>query len=92
MSASTVDSAPSLKDVADADMIMMDPSLESAPHMLSAAGDQRPEMPRSKLSEILEQARHDRDMDADGELDPDAEGESPALDALATVAAGEIVQ
>lgn len=67
---------------------MMDMNLDA--QLLHAAG--RPEMRRSKLSEILEQVKHDGEMDAEGDLDADADGESPGLDALATVAAGEMVQ
>ena len=78
-----------MKDIDNDGIIMMETDLD--PQQAATAGG-RPEIKRSKLSEILEQAKQDGELDAEGEIDPDAEGESPALDALATVAAGEIVQ
>ena len=83
-SSSTVGSANSMKEFDIGDIAMM--GVETDAQL------RRPEMKRSKLSEIIEQVKQDGEMDAEGEMDADADGESPALDALATIAAGEIVQ
>ena len=92
--ANTVSEADDDEDEdADGDVDMdVDIAQSSQTQPTSGGGNtERPPIGKSKLSEILEQeqvASRDASMYADGEAD--GEGESPGLDALATVATEEI--
>lgn len=89
VSSSTVGSTSTSKDADGGDVIMGESQTNG--QKFANKLPPRPQM-KSKLSEILEQVKADSDLDAEGEMDADADEESPALDALATIAAGEIVQ